>query len=484
MEQSNPKPHLVLLSAPAHLMPVIELGKRLVTLQDVKVTIFVASFVESAPAESRMVEAALATKLFDVTHLPPADISSLVAVPGDEQGITSLTAAMRVVRPAFQAAISELETPPTALIVEFFATDCFGIADELKIPKYVFVSSNAWFFALVIYTPVLEKEVEGEFADKKEPLVLPGCSSVPAEDLPDPMIFRTKANYHEILRIGMEIPKADGVLVNTWKELQPKTLASLRDGNLLGSVTKTPIFPIGPIKSEGSSSPKNDQLFDWLNKQPTDSVLYISFGRIGRLSLEQMTELAWGLELSQQRFIWVVRSPTQKSGPGSGPKLGDMTNGQYMSSYLPEGFISRTKDRGVIVPEWAPQVEILSHRSCGGFFTHCGWNSALECISHGLPMIAWPLYAEQKMNATLLTEELGIAVRSVTVPTKGVVGRYEIEKMVRKIFDDDDDDAGRGMRARVKELKLSAEKAWSINGGSLCNALAEMVKHAAAHGYA
>ncbi|XVF59577.1 hypothetical protein PTKIN_Ptkin07bG0287000 [Pterospermum kingtungense] len=436
MEQPNPKPHLVLLSAPAHLMPCIELGKRLVTFQGVKVTIFVASFVESAPAESRIVQAAMATKFFDIIHLPPADISNLVE-PGDK-GLPSLSAAMRVVRPGFQAAISALETPPTALVVHVFAIECLGVADELKFPKYVFVSTNAWFLALTIYTP-----------------------------------HRSSANYHELLKIGMEITKADGVLVNTWEELQPKTLASLRDGNLLGGIAKAQIYPIGPIYSQGSSAPKNE-LFDWLDQQPTDSVLYISFGSMGGLSLDQMTELALGLELSQQRFIWVVRPPTQKSGTGSGPRFGSTSDHDHdMSTYLPQGFISRTRDRGLIVPQWAPQVEILSHPSCGGFFTHCGWNSAIECITNGLPMIAWPLYAEQRMNATLLAEEIGIAVRSETIPSKGVVGRGEIEKMVRQIFMDDD---GRLMRARVMELKLSAEKAWSY-GGSSCNALAEMVKH-------
>ncbi|KAB2039907.1 hypothetical protein ES319_D02G043300v1 [Gossypium barbadense] len=440
MVQSNQKPHLVLLSAPAHLQPVIELGKRIVTCQDVKATIIVASFVQSAPAESRMVQAALATKLFDVIHLPPADISNLVE-PGDK-GITSLSAAMHVVKPDFQAAILGLETLPTALVVHVFAIECLGIADELKIPKYVFVSTNAWFLATIVYTPVLDKEVEGEYADKKEPFALP----------------------------GKEIPKADGILVNSWEELQPKTLASLRDGNLLAGVVKAPIFPVGPINSEGSSALKNE-LFDWLDKQPTDSVLYISFGSMGGLSLEQMLELAWGLEMSQQRFIWVVHPPIEKSGSGSGPKFGNI--GDDVSSYLPEGFISRTRDRGVIVPQWAPQVEILSHPSCGGFFTHCGWNSAIECITNGLPMIAWPLYAEQRMNATLLTEEMGIAVRSETLPSKGIVGREETEKMVRKIFVDE---GGRQMRARVKELKLSAEKAWS-NGGSSYDALTKMVKH-------
>ncbi|KAE8655111.1 Anthocyanidin 3-O-glucosyltransferase 5 [Hibiscus syriacus] len=372
MEPSNPKSHIVLLSAPAHLTPVIELGKRLVTFQDVEITIFVASFTQSAVAESRMLQAALSTKLFHVIHLPPADISNLVA-PGDK-GITSLSAAVRLVRPTFQAAMSRLKTEAIALVVHVFSMECLGVSDELKIPKYVFVSTNAWFLAVLVYTPVLEKEVEGEYAGKKEPFVLPGCSSIRAEDLPDPVLLRTTANYREFLKIGMEIPEADGILVNTWEELQRKTLASLRESKLLGGVAKTQIFPVRPINSKGSPALKNE-LVDWLDKQLADSVLYISFGTI-------------------------------------------------------------------------------------------------ECITNGLPMIAWPLYSKQRMNATMLTEEMGIAVRSETLPSQGVVGREEIKKMVRKIFVDDE---GREMRDRVKELKLSAEKVWS-NGGSSYNGLVEMVE--------
>ncbi|XWS42017.1 hypothetical protein CRYUN_Cryun17cG0132500 [Craigia yunnanensis] len=468
MELSSTKAHVALLSSPTHLTPMVELGKCLVTFQNVKVTIFATSFLESAAKISRLVQSAQSSNLFDVIQLPPADISGLVG-PG-QMGLQSVLAVVRVSKPAFRSAISALETPPTALIFHVYAIDCLGIADELKIPKFVYISSNAWYLALFIYSPILDKKVGGEFGDdQKEPIVLPGCTPVRPEDLPDPLLFQTKNNYLEFIRIAMEIPKANGILVNTWEELQPTTLAALRDDKLLGSVARGPIFPIGPIIAEGTVGISKSDLFDWMDKQPKESVLYIAFGSLGVLSREQMTELAWGLELSQQRFIWVVRAPTTKTGVEFVPKSGVSND---MSIYLPEGFMSRTQERGRVVPQWAPQVEILSHPSCGGFFSHCGWKSTIECISNGLPMIAWPLYAEQRMNAAMLTEELGVAVRSRTIPSKGVVGMDEIQTMIKKIFVDEE---GQKIRGRVKELKLSAEKAWA-NGGSSYNAVAEMVK--------
>ncbi|XVF17844.1 hypothetical protein REPUB_Repub10bG0159800 [Reevesia pubescens] len=371
---------------------------------------------------SRMVQSAQSKNLLDVVQLPPEDISGLISP--SERGISSVLAVGGESRPVFLSAISALETPATALIVHVYAVDCLEIADELKIPKFVYISSHAWHLALVIYSPILHEQVGGEFGDdQKEPFILPGCTPVGPEDLPDPLLVQTKTNYLEFIRIAMEIPKADGILVNTWEELQPTTLASLRDEKLLGSVVKAPNFPIGPVTAEGDVGISKSESIEWMDKQPKESVLYFGVSN-------------------------------------------------DMSSYLPEGFMSRTQDRGLVVPQWAPQMEILSHPSCGGFFTHCGWNSTIECITNRLPMIAWPLYAEQRMNATMLAEELGIAVGSRTILTKGVVGREEIEMMIKKIFVDEE---GLKLRGKAKDLKLSAEKAWSKCGSSY-NALAQMVK--------
>lgn len=200
------------------------------------------------------------------------------------------------------------------------------------------------------------------------------------------------------------------------------------------------------------------------------SVVYVSFGSGGTMSYTQTTELAWGLELSHQRFIWVVRSPIASADDAfftAGKCDGDP------STYLPDGFLDRTKHVGRIVPMWAEQAQILSHPSVGGFMSHCGWNSTLESLTNGVPMIAWPLYSEQKMNAAMLTEEFGVAVGLEVLPLKKVVGREEIEKMVRKIMVDEE---GCAIRARAKKVKNSAKKALSEEGGSSYVALSRFAE--------
>ncbi|CDY70793.1 BnaAnng35060D, partial [Brassica napus] len=199
-------------------------------------------------------------------------------------------------------------------------------------------------------------------------------------------------------------------------------------------------------------------VLDWLNQQPDESVLYISFGSGGSLTAKLLTELAWGLEQSQQRFVWVVRPPIDGSSCSATPE------------YLPEGFVTRTSDRGLVVPSWAPQAEVLAHRAVGGFLTHCGWNSTLEGVVNGVPMIAWPLFAEQNMNAALLSDELGIAVRAEEANT-----RSEIEAIVRKVMAEEE---GEEMRRKVKKLRDNAEMSLSSEGGgsaheSLCRVTEE-----------
>lgn len=173
-----------------------------------------------------------------------------------------------------------------------------------------------------------------------------------------------------------------------------------------------------------------------------------------------MTELAWGLELSEQRFIWVVRTPNDARAEGSFFSAG--SDAEDPKSYLPDGFEERIGDRGLVMPSWCPQVEILAHESTGGFVSHCGWNSTLESLANGVPMIAWPLYAEQRMNATMLVEQVGVAVRAGEVGG-GVTGRKEIEKAVRLIMESEE---GKVMRLKAKELKDTASKSLCHGGSS------------------
>jgi UDP:flavonoid glycosyltransferase YjiC (YdhE family) len=92
-----------------------------------------------------------------------------------------------------------------------------------------------------------------------------------------------------------------------------------------------------------------------------------------------------------------------------------------LSQVLPEGFENGTRDRGLVVASWAPQIPVLSNPSTGGFISHCGWNSTLESISHGVSIICWPLFAEQRMNRLLLVNELKVGI-AAKMESDGSVG--------------------------------------------------------------
>ncbi|KAJ9679128.1 hypothetical protein PVL29_021148 [Vitis rotundifolia] len=453
MESS--KPHAVLLASPGlgHLIPVLELAKRLVTHHGFHVTVF-AITASASPAESQPLRSAASSKLLHVVELPSADISSLV--DADAAVVTRIVVMMRETIPRFRAAISAMKVPPSLMIVDLFGFEALEIP-EFDMPKYTYVPSTAWFLALTLYVPTLDVEVKGEYVDRAEPLQLPGCKPVRPEDVVDPMLERRNQQYLEYMRMGVGITKADGILSNTWEDLEPTTLKALRDHKAMAQFAKVPIYPVGPLTRPVGKEEARGELLDWLDLQPADSVIYVSFGSGGTHSSEQLAELAWGLELSQQRFIWVVRPPIENDPSGSFFTTGK--GGEHPSDYLPEGFLTRTKNVGVVVPLWAPQVEILSHPSVGGFLSHCGWGSTLESILSGVPMVAWPLYSEQRLNATMLTEELGIAVRPEVLPTKRVVMEEN------------------HLRERAKEVMKSGERALR-KGGSSYNSLSRVASAA------
>lgn len=366
-----------------------------------------------------------------------------------------------------------MQHKPTALIVDLFGLDALRLGEEFNMLTYAFMTSNARLLAVVLYFPTLEKDVEDEHIIKKKPLAMPGCEPVRFEDTLETFLDPTDQIYQEFVPFGLVFPTADGIIVNTWDDMEPKTLKSLQDPNLLGRIARVPVYPIGPLCRPVDPSKTINPVLDWLSKQPDESVLYISFGSGGSLSATQLTELAWGLEMSEQRFVWVVRPPVDGSSCSEyiSPNRSELQDGA--PDYLPKEFISRTHERGLVVSSWAPQAEILAHQAVGGFLTHCGWNSILESVVSGVPMIAWPLFAEQKMNATLLNEELGVAVRSRKLPSEEVVLRVEVESLVRRIMAEEE---GCEMREKVKKLKDTAEISVSCDGGSSYESLSRVAK--------
>ncbi|XVE87264.1 hypothetical protein DITRI_Ditri18aG0102800 [Diplodiscus trichospermus] len=465
------KPHLALLASPGmgHLIPVLELAKRLVSHQRFKVTVFVVAVDHASLSNSKLLQLpAGLDDLLDIVLLPFIDLSN--KVEPDESFITKIVITMLESVPFLRSEISKMEFRPSALVVDLFGADALEIADEFNMLKYVFIASNAWFFAVMLLSTEIDRKEVDEHVKNQKPLNVPGCKPVKLEDTLD--IFFTDyddPSYQGFLSTGIRMSLTDGILVNSWEELEPATLKAL------GEAKKVPVYPIGPLVRPIEKTDLGNQVLNWLDYQPKESVIYVSFGSGGTLSAQQVLELACGLELSQQRFLWVARPPTVNDESGSYFTAGNGSEGTL--DYLPDGFLARTQGRGLVVSMWAPQVEVLSHPSVGGFLTHCGWNSVMESIVNGVPMIAWPLYSEQKLNAALLTEEIGASIRAKAVEPDGLVGREEIKSMVRRILVDGE---GQNIRARINELKNSAAKAWT-QGDSSYKSLSQVAEMCIQH---
>ncbi|KAJ0041460.1 hypothetical protein Pint_28229 [Pistacia integerrima] len=300
------KPHAAILASPGmgHLVPVLELGKRLVTLHKLQVTIFIVAPATSDEQLSQLLDSQNQDFLH-IVLLPSVDVSG-IADP--EASIsTKIVIMMHESLPLLRSAISAMTIRPTALIVDLFGTEAMAIADEFEMLKYVFIASNAWFFAVMAYAPELDRKVLAEHVYQKQPLKLPGCTPIRFEDNLEVFPAFENPMYDGFMHASMEMALADGIIINTWEDLEPKTLRALRDSNLLGRVCKAPVYPVGPLARSVQPPIWGKEVLDWLDKQPRESVIYVSFGSGGTLSAKQMVELASGLELSQQRFLWVVK---------------------------------------------------------------------------------------------------------------------------------------------------------------------------------
>nr|GMD58838.1 anthocyanidin 3-O-glucosyltransferase 5-like [Ipomoea batatas] len=399
--------HIGILSSPGigHIIPALLLANRLTAVHNVKVTVFVITTANS-PTERQLLD----SSRLNIVQIPSVDISALL--DANTKRLTQLCLLVRAALPGVRSALWARRLD--ALVVDFFCTEALPMADELNVSKkFIYVSTNARFTALTVYCPVLDKEIVGQYVEQEKGLEIPGCKPVRPEDVVDPMLDRNDEQYREYLRLGGGFSMADGILMNTWEDIDPVSLKALRENETLTKLLRrSPVYAVGPLTRNIEERDSDGMIRQWLDKQPRESVLYVSFGSGGTLSGEQITELAWGIELSQQRFIWVAL--------------------------------------------------ILKHQSTGGFLSHCGWNSTLESIKNGVPIIVWPLYTEQRQNATLLTE-LGVAIRPKKLPTKGIVGREEVKTLVKTMLQSNE---GKEMRERVVKLRMSSEKAISIGGSS------------------
>ncbi|XP_078151460.1 UDP-glycosyltransferase 1-like [Carex rostrata] len=357
-------------------------------------------------------------------------------------------------------------TSVRGIVLDMFCTAALEVTDKLCIPTYFFMPSSASVLAVFFHVAVLDKTLSTSFKDMgRTPIDFPGLPPVPASDLPQNVHDRSSESYKTRIANWPRYVEADGILLNTFEELEPKAVKALRAG--LWSHKMPPVYCVGPLitQSEGSRSEAKHECLTWLDSQPKQSVVFLCFGSMGAFLPEQVKEIAVGLENSGHSFLWVVKIQDDPN------KLLEAQSEPDLDTVLPEGFLDRTKDRGMVVKSWAPQAQILRHESVGVFVSHCGWNSTLEAITYGVPMICWPLYAEQRLNKVILVEEMKIAA-VMDGHDEGLVRAEEVETKVRWLMESE---GGKALKERMAAVKQEAAEALG-EGGSSSQAFVQFLK--------
>ncbi|KAJ0513413.1 putative trans-zeatin O-beta-D-glucosyltransferase [Helianthus annuus] len=232
------------------------------------------------------------------------------------------------------------------------------------------------------------------------------------------------------------------------------------------------VGPFNPVEMDSDCLDRHICL-QWLDKQPARSVLYVSFGTTTTFTSDQIAELALGLERSTQRFLWVLRDADKGDGSvgvkAAGPSHEKPLFDNYQTLHstcrsvgLPEGFEERVAGRGLVVREWAPQIDILGHLSTGGFVSHCGWNSCMEAMTAGVAVATWPIHTDQPYNAFLLSNVLGVAVVMRDWEHRDeLLTSVMVEKVVRKLMDTE---VGEAVRKRAAKLGGELRKSMADGG--------------------
>ncbi|KAF7087472.1 hypothetical protein CFC21_090655 [Triticum aestivum] len=333
-----------------------------------------------------------------------------------------------------------------------------SIADELGVPCVTFSVMGAFSMLAVRH---LADEVGNDDAVREVPRFPVPPIRIPRAELPN---FLRTHHYSFINSLNSLQADCFGLAMNTSSDLEkPYCEIYRRQGYVkrayfLGPVASLPLPAAAAAEERKEKDKKKNKciIMDWLDSKPDHSVAYVSFGSMAHAKDAQLDELALGLDASGKSFLWVVRGKEDWNSP--------------------KGWEERVQvqDRGLIIRAWAPQTAILGHPAVGAFVTHCGWNSILETVAAGLPVLTWPVFFEQFITERQVTEVLGIGeplwpdgaaagLRSERNQEHEVVPGQNVARALTGFMGA----GGRGDAARIKVMDLAAKaRAAVAQGGS------------------
>ncbi|CAL5394967.1 unnamed protein product [Camellia sinensis] len=449
--------HILLVTFPAqgHINPCLQFAKRLVSM-GVHVT-----FTTSLSAQRRMTAGTPEGLKFVAFPDGPDDGFK----PGDD--IQQYFSQMKIscsqkIRDVITTSSDE-GRPVTCVVYTQLLPWAAAAARDCHVPSILlWIQPAAALDIYYYYFNGYEEDIVKNHNDPSWSLQLPGLPRLYGRDLPSLLIplslhaFSIKTIKELVDAIDEETnPKA---LVNTCDALEPEALKAIQNCNLIGIGPLIPsAFLDGQDPSDtsfgGDLFQKSTEYIEWLNSKPQSSVVYISFGTLIVLPKQKIEEIARGLLESHRPFLWVMRTKESREEE-------EEEEEEERLSCMEE-----LEQQGMIVP-WCSQLEVLSHPSLGCFVTHCGWNSTLESLASGVPVVAFPCWSDQTTNAKMLTEVWKTGVR-VRANEEGIVESEEVKRCIEEVMGGDE--IGQEIRRNAKKWKELTREAVKEGGSSDMN---------------
>jgi hypothetical protein len=461
--------------ATSHIGPCTDLAVRLAAARPdvVEPTLAVTPANVSVVRSALRLHGSAASTVVSIATYPFPEAAGLP--PGVENLSTAGDERWRVDAAAFDEAMTWpaqealiKDQSPDVLITDFHFSWNVGIAEELAMPC-VQLNVIGLFSTLAVY---LAAAVVND-SDSEELTVagFPGPElRIPRSELPDFLTAHRNLDLVDNMRKLVQVnTRCHGFAVNSFLFLDKPYCEKF----MCNGFAKRGYY-VGPLclpQPPAVASVGEPTCISWLDSKPNRSVVYICFGTFAPVSEEQLHELALGLEASGKPFLWAVRA-----ADGWAP---------------PAGWEERVGDRGLLVRDWVPQTAILAHSATAAFLTHCGWNSVLEGVTAGVPLLTWPLVFEQFITERFVTDVLRIGERvwdgprSVRYEEKAVVPAAAVARAVARFLEPGG--AGDAARLRAQELAAEAHAAVAEGGSSyrdLRRLVDDMVEARAAGGEA
>ncbi|KAE9619656.1 hypothetical protein Lal_00038157 [Lupinus albus] len=463
--------------APGHILPMVDMAK-LLAKRNVKVTIITTPLnsIQFNASIKREIESGspielLLVKFPNAESGIPEGSENLETLPSMDLKINFFRA-LDILQKPIEEVLEKLSPSPSCIVCDKNIACVADISIKFNIPRILFDGTNC--FNILCNHNLHTSKVYETVSDSDSLIVVPGLPHrIEMRKSQLPVIF-TPGPDKELNAVRERVRTSEatsyGILLNTFEELEGEYVKEYQ------RVTGHKVWCVGPVSltnkddldkaQRGNKNTHIDesQYVNFLDSWPPCSVLYVCLGSLNRVSPEQLKEIGLGLEASKRPFIWVIRGAYRRD---------------ELEKWLKEdGFEERVKGRGILIRGWAPQVLILSHKAIGAFLTHCGWNSTLEAICAGVPLITFPMFADQFYNEKVVVQVIDTGV-SVGVENSihfgdedkfgdGVlVNRDNVIKAIEKVMGEGEEKEKRRERAR-KYVDL-AKKTIEEGGSSYHN---------------